>query len=222
MFDRELYRKEHDAIYSIYRAKYADRKSLLISDGVVDSEHYAGILFLLKEAYSRDQEFGEWDLAKGLADKGPWGMWHHVAKWTYGLLNTDETCIAPFRDFNWDMRNAMLRRIAVVNVKKVNGVSTSESDDLEQYVQNNTDLLRREITHVKPKIIICGGTYDFLKEIFGLKINQTCDNLYYWIDLGMGEKVLVVDYYHPAARYPEILSYYGLVNIYQQALINNH
>jgi len=37
----------------------------------------------------------------------------------------------------------------------------------------------------------------------------------------MGEKVLVVDYYHPAARYPEILSYYGLVNIHQQALINN-
>jgi len=59
----------------------------------------------------------------------------------------------------------MLRRIAVVNVKKVNGVSISESDDLEQYVQNNTDLLRREITHVKPKIIICGGTFNFLDHL---------------------------------------------------------
>lgn len=222
MIDKEQYRKEHEEIYSIYREKYADRKSFLISDGVVDTEHYAGILFFLKEAYSREQVFGEWDLAKGLADTGPWGMWHHVAKWTYGLLNTDETCVAPFCDINWDMRNAMLRKIAVVNVKKVNGASTSENEDLEQYVKNNEDALRKEIVHVKPKIIICGGTFNFLKDIFGMQISRSCDNLYYWMDLGMGEKVLVLDYYHPAARYPEILSYYGLVNIYQQALVKKN
>ena len=27
MFDRELYRKEHEEIYSVYRTKYADRKA---------------------------------------------------------------------------------------------------------------------------------------------------------------------------------------------------
>ena len=34
------------------------------------------------------------------------------------------------------------------------------------------------------------------------------------------KNVLVLDYFHPAVRYPELLTYYGLVNIYQQALLH--
>jgi hypothetical protein len=33
-------------------------------------------------------------------------------------------------------------------------------------------------------------------------------------------EVLVLDYYHPAVYYPALLTYYGIANIYQQALIN--
>ena len=30
--------------------------------------------------------------------------------------------------------------------------------------------------------------------------------------------VIVIDYYHPANQFPDLLNYYGLMNIYQLAL----
>lgn len=219
MINRVIYEKEHNEIYNRYREKYADRNSYLILDGIVDIENYEGILFLLKEAYANEQEFDEWDLAQGLAATGPWGMWHHVAKWTYGLLNTDKDHIARYCNLSNDDRNALLRKISVVNVKKVNGTSSSEYEDLLQYTTSNIEILRREINHVQPKIIVCGGTFDFLKQIYGLEIERSNDNWYYWLDLENMKNILVLDYFHPAVRYPELLTYYGLTNIYQQALL---
>ena len=126
VFDRVFYEKEHEAICAWYRQKYAERDSYLIFDGVVDPDNYAGILFLLKEAYSKDQKFGEYDLVADLAKNGPWGGWGHVAKWTSGLLRTDEHTIAPYRDMSKEEKNAMLRKIAVINVKKVDGKTSSD------------------------------------------------------------------------------------------------
>ena len=34
--------------------------------------------------------------------------------------------------------------------------------------------------------------------------------------------VIVIDYYHPANQYPDLLNYYGLMNIYQLALKRNY
>lgn len=221
MFDNELYYQEHEDICAWYRKKYAARNSYLILDGVIDPDNYAGILFLLKEAYSKDQKFGEYDLVADLAKKGPWGRWGHVAKWVYGLLHTDEHTIAPYRDMNWEEKNAMLRKIAVINVKKVDGKTTSNFDDLMTYTRDNAEMLRREIAHVHPRIIVCGNTFRFLKEIYGLAGENSCDNWYYWLTLEGAGKVLVLDYYHFSAQYPELLTYYGLTNIYQQALLHS-
>lgn len=220
MFDPAIYETEHAAIYDRYREKYARRNSALIPDGVLDPEHYSGILFLLKEAYSREQQFGEWDLAATLADSGPWGPWGHVAKWVHGLLHTDTQTIAPYRDFSRAEKNALLRRMAVINLKKADGKSNSTEEDLTRYVTDNAELLRREIVHVRPRIIVCGNTFHHLKALFGISPPQPCDNWYYWLDLGDLKGVLVLDYFHPSARYPELLTYYGLVSIYQQALLH--
>lgn len=222
MLDSVYYKREHTAIYDWYREKYANRNSYLISDGIVDLDNYEGVLFLLKEAYAREQEFGEWDLVQVLAEDGPWGMWHHVAKWTYGLLNTDENHIAPFGDISKEERNAILRKIAVVNIKKVEGASASANEDLLDFATDNASILRKEIAHVQPKIIVCGGTFQFLKKIYEIEIKQSSDNWYYWLDLGEMKNILILDYFHPAVRYPELLTYYGLANIYQQALLHNN
>ena len=220
MLDKAFYKREHDAICAWYRDKYAKRDSYLIFDGVADPENYAGIMFLLKEAYGKEQKRDEYDLVKDLAEKGPWGHWGHVAKWTYGLLHTNEHTIAPYRDISWEEKNAMLRKIAVVNVKKVDGKKSSDHDELMTYARDNAEILRREIAHTQPRIIVCGKTFDFLKEIYGLAGKYSCDNWYYWLELDGVGAVLVLDYYHFAAQYPELLTYYGLTNIYQQALLH--
>lgn len=221
MFDKALYEREHEAIYAWYREKYAQRDSYLIPDGVLDTENYSGILFLLKEAYSKEQKYGEYDLAADLAKNGPWGVWGHVAKWVCGLLHTDEYTIAPYRNMDKAEKNAMLRKMAVINLKKVDGKSSSSDEDLLTYATENATMIRREISHVQPRIIVCGNTFRFLKEIYGLSGDYSCDNWYYWLDLEGVGKVLVLDYFHPSARYPELLTYYGLINIYQQALLHN-
>ena len=220
MFDRDFYEREHKEICAWYQEKYANRDSYLIFDGVADPENYTGILFLLKEAYGKERKLAEYDLVKDLADNGPWGHWGHVAKWTYGLLNTDEHVIAPYRDMNREEKNAMLRRMAVINVKKVNGERSSSYDDLMNYARENAAILRREIAHVRPRIIVCGNTFHFLKEIYGLTGKYSCDNWFYWLELDGSGEVLVLDYFHFSAHYPELLSYYGLTNIYQQALLH--
>ena len=43
------------------------------------------------------------------------------------------------------------------------------------------------------------------------------ENLFYHVSLN-GHDVLVLDYWHPANQYPDIMNYYGLMGIYQQAL----
>ena len=209
----------NEEIIRAYDKKYQDRTSVLIPDGIVDPEQYGGILFLLKEAYSREKGRGTWYLCDGLAQYGPWGMWHHVAKWTHGLLHTTRERIEPYaRWMDHDQANGLLRKIAAVNVKKIDGRSSSKAEDLERFVSENAELLRRQIELAKPRVIVCGNTFRYLQTIFGTKPERHCENWYYWMDLGELKDVLVLDYYHPAVRYPELMTYYGLMGCYQQAL----
>lgn len=221
-FDKPRYIQEHNAIFNQYRMKYQNRGSYLIEDGVVNLENYRGILFLLKEAYAKEQKFGEWNLVANLAEKGPWGMWNRVCEWTHGIENTIADKVEPFHDFSDEKKYRALSHLAVINVKKINGSSMSNDDDLKKYVEDNKKLLRREIESAQPQIIICGNTFHYLKSIFDIKINCKCDNWYYWLTIDGIGTVLILDYYHPAAQYPRLLTYYGITNIYQQALIDKN
>lgn len=219
IFDKTRYLTEHKSIFDAYRLKYQNRNSCLFEDGIIDIENYHGILFFLKEAYSKEQ-FSECNLSLTLAEKGPWGMWHRVCEWTYGIEHTTVEQIEAFHNLSVEqMRNA-LSHSAVINVKKINGKSISNDNDLQKYAKENKDILRREILSAQPKIIVCGNTFRYLKTIFDIEINQNSDNWYYWLTIdGLGN-ILILDYFHPAAQYPKLLTYYGIVNIYQQALIN--
>lgn len=220
MFDIVYYEKEHKKIFADYRMKYQNRKSYLFEDGVVDVANYQRVLFLLKEAYSEKQEFGECNLAANLAKNGPWGMWERVCEWMYGIENTTPDRIEAFRKFSDEEKQKAISHLAIINVKKIDGTSISSDEDLQWYTRENKDILRREIESVQPKIIVCGNTFRYLKTIFNFKNNHRCDNWYYWLTLdGVGE-VLVLDFYHPAVHYPALLTYYGITNIYQQALVN--
>ena len=220
MFDRIRYENEHQAVFDAYRTKYQDRNSCLFEDGVVDPRNYRGILFLLKEAYSKEQKRSEWNLTDNLFEKGPWGMWNRVCEWIYGIEHTTTDQIEPFHDFSVEKKRNALSHSAIINVKKINGTSTSDDIDLQRYVAENKSLLRREIESAQPQIIVCGNTFRYLKTIFNIEINAKCDNWYYWQTIdGLGD-VLILDYYHPAAQYPRLLTYYGMISIYQQALLN--
>lgn len=138
-------------------------------------------------------------------------------------MKTTEDIIPPFpADETMSFYgNPYLRQIAVVNIKKSNGVSNSSMEQINQYAEYDRLQLRRELELIVPTVIVCGYTISSLNIIMEKNIKdyqQTNPNLYYFMELN-GHDVVVLDYYHPSNRYPAILNYYGLMGIYQQVLI---
>ncbi len=205
-------------------------KNKFIPDGIVnneiwqDSEHKK-ILYVLKEAYvSKDDE--AYDLAKWLRDDHPdRRIWNRVARWTYGIQNTTANEVAryiPYIDKDKRLRDQLFEQIAVINLKKSNGESTSVIEEVAAYAQADREEIIRELQLIDPDIVICGSTFWILYQIvFGnepLKGSQACDNWYYYKNLD-GKERLYIDYYHPANQWPDLVNYYAVMNIYQQALI---
>lgn len=200
-----------------------------IQDGIVnhtvwnDSLHKK-ILYVLKEAYT-DEDKG-YDLANWLNSGPDLRMWNRVARWTYGLQNTSEDKIAkyiPDIDEDADIRKQCFEQIAVMNLKKSGGESTSVIEEIAAYAQSDKEELIRELQLIDPDIVICGSTFWILYQlVFGkepLKGSQANDNWFYYMNLD-GKERLYIDYYHPANQWPDLVNYYAVTNIYQQALIS--
>lgn len=149
------------------------------------------ILVLLKEAYD-SALLRIWDETKWLCHerctefcdhKGDCNTCHvtgntfnPVAEWVYGIIGSK--CGSPLPYDNWigisskdmneynEKRDSLLKRIAIVNIKKANGEKSSSYKDLLEYAMNDKDLLHKQIFEaIKPTVIICGNTYDLLRAI---------------------------------------------------------
>ena len=204
-------------------------KNKFIPDGIVnrelwnDTEHKK-ILYVLKEAYVGKNE-DAYDLAKWLREDHPdRRIWNRVARWTYGIQNTSVNEIAryiPDVDENVELREQLFEQIAVINLKKSNGGSTSVIEEVAAYAQADREEIIRELQLIDPDIVICGSTFWILYQIvFGkepLKGEAACDNWYYYLNLD-GKERLYIDYYHPANQWADLVNYYAITNIYQQAL----
>ena len=106
--------------------------------------------------------------------------------------------------------DAHIDRIAVVNVKKSNGGSKSEYEDLKKYALEDRLEIKRELEIIQPDIIVCGNNLSLLKLVLGeeLQNDDTWDNM-----LALWKGTLVLDYYHPAVHYPNRVNYYALMAI---------
>lgn len=218
---------------------HIDHSTNFIEDGVICPETWFSQsirpLFLLKEAYDGDADHA--DLRKHITrliskdDKTPSITLKRVAEWASGIFSTNEKTIKPFSHFE-TQENILeiFKQIAIVNIKKSNGQSSSNAEDIANYANFDAEQLKAEITLCDPTIIICGNTgstNSILNTIFKENICYTKgnphyeENLYYTFYLN-NHMVLVLDYWHPAAiSFPDLLKYYGLMGIYQQALITN-
>ncbi|SKB93227.1 hypothetical protein SAMN06296386_109113 [Lachnospiraceae bacterium] len=215
---------EHEVVIN-----HADNK--FIPDGIVnadlwhDSKHKK-ILYVLKEAYTDENEKA-FDLAKWLRDYHPnLRIWNRIARWTYGIQNTSANRVAkyiPDIDKKEEIRKQLFEQIAVLNLKKSGGKSQSVTEEIAAYARSDREEIVRELQLIDPDIVICGLTYWILDQVvFGNKPlggASTCDNWYYYKNLD-GKERLYIDYYHPANRWPDLLNYYAVINIYQQALLS--
>lgn len=196
-----------------------------ITDGIVNQEiwndgEHKKILFVLKEAYG---EGDEWALTSWLNEcAGRYQKdqtWKYVAQWVYGIEKTSSVGIERYKYLNDEERDEAIRQIAVINIRKSNGESSSDYSVINGYAKFDKEELKKEFELIDADIVICGSTFGILcNTIYGKELEGKNDNWYYFWELG-GRERLLIDYYHPAYRIPSLLKYYGIVNIYQQALL---
>lgn len=204
------------------------KNGTFVRDGVICPEKWFEQknrpLFLLKEAYGEGKD---WNLIDDQLRKsysiGKSITWRRVSEWTCGLMSTTKDTIVPYHSWdsikNYD--NPYLQQAAVVNVKKSGGINGSDMDNIRAYAEFDKELLHRQLEICDPTVIVCGYTSSVLDIVYEISVRKSKnENLYYYISIN-GHDVLVLDYWHPANQYPDIMNYYGLMGIYQQALIND-
>jgi len=218
----EAYKREEQKLFDDWKKSPLHQGKPFITDGIVNPESWFSeenkdrpkILFVFKEAYNGPFSLNEW-----LSKENPKSaMWNRVAEWIYGINNTYPDRIARYKEMVWTDIQQISYCTAVVNLKKSNGKSNSDIDEILCYAQTDAELLKRQFDLIAPDVIVCGYTFGALKTALDLQIDKEKkhnDNWYYWDR----QRRLYIDYYHPANQYPALINYYGLICIYQQALI---
>lgn len=148
------------------------------------------IMLLLKEAYAVENPKLVWSEARWLAHeecmKGctkdcktctiTGGTFNSAAEWVYGIMGA---CNGERKEYdNWlgvrnrkmkeyrAVRDALLSRMAVVNIKKSNGAKSSDMKDIMSYAEWDKAFLKEQIELINPTVIVCGGTYEMLRHIY--------------------------------------------------------
>lgn len=140
-------------------------------DGILIDDHWDNsrtkILFLLKET------FLDFPIIRG-DGHGPDGnsktFWRKMQMWTY---LTDKIFHAEEIIYNEALKEKEKKniKIAYVNIKKnvtkgkAAGKTNSNFEDIKSYAKNDAEFLKKQIDLINPDVIICSGTYDFIKFI---------------------------------------------------------
>ena len=85
----------------------------------------------------------------------------------FGLLNTTTEGIFPYtiNEITEEEYKLALQEIAVINLKKSGGKSSSDYDEIAEYAKYDCEEIKKEFELMDPDIIICGFTFYVLKDI---------------------------------------------------------
>lgn len=219
----EAFAEQMDTLMRAWNAAHKARGlHSFIADGAVDEAAYLRaaprVCFFLKEAYSKDST-EDWSLTQWLAGGALTRMWSNAAEWAYGILHTSPSDIPPRPQLSSAKKTALLRQTAVVNVKKSNGTSASCYDELLAYAAADRDFLRRELELLAPTVIVCGNNSGLLRSLYDDEdVGCFSEEFLRGHGYALAGGRIVLDFYHPANRYPARMNYYTLCCLYQQAL----
>lgn len=129
----------------------------------------------------------------------------------------DPKCTKEFDD---NMYRELINQIAVVNIKKSNGEKKSDMKELLIYAEHDKKELKDQIEMINPDIIVCGYTIEPLDLLYDYKIRKYNTTNYYgaYVTKEIGGKRIVLDFYHPANKYPIYMNFFTIAHVYQEAL----
>ncbi|MDO4701256.1 MAG: hypothetical protein Q4A47_01385 [Erysipelotrichaceae bacterium] len=143
----------------------------IVPDGVIDEASFLKaekkILFLLKEVNGGDG----WDLRNFVNkncreddndNKPRIQTWDNVYRWTRAILESNSICWKDVENVEREQhREEILKKIAVMNVKKTSGGSSADGTELKKATKANKEVLRKQIELYDADYIVCGYTHEY-------------------------------------------------------------
>lgn len=229
------YITEHSALLEKWRRRHeAKGYTDFIYDGIINPNidewfnQKERVLFILKEGYNKEKPGHPTSLVKALRDpkQRVSRIWKNVCRWYYCLTQITSQDIPSFEECMYSADNCTnVERCAIINIKKSDGKSESDSDNLKAFVKDDNDLIKQQIELINPTIIICGYTFHLLKDYPSGKLQAdykifSCDTSKELDAIGCYDinNKLVISYYHPSNHYPDNLNYYGFAGLYRDYL----
>ncbi len=162
LFDSWKDAHKTDEEYEKYKTEGID-KNYFCYDGIINEGDFCGLLFICKESHidkdepiDKDNYFWLREVAKG--EKKP------------GLFGTRLSIIANAY-FNNNEGLSVLKKVALVNLNKRGGKSSTEYKKLDIYTKKYATYIAKEIDIIKPKVIVLCGT----KTLFDTYISKKLD-----------------------------------------------
>ena len=198
-------------------------------DGIVDQSRYFSkdkrLLFLLKETNGNknngqpNEKQNDWDYmawVRKQAKQDPdaplyRSVFRNIAMWSrmFEIMTEEDripTC-DEFVDANGLIINKALCEsllgIGIVNLKKSWGVGQTDWNALKQYLEGEQlrqEILLYQLETLKPSVVLCGGTFDFAKMVFGkdVEILKVTDGNGKSVEYFIQGETTFVNCYHPS------------------------
>lgn len=209
------------------RNRLGNEFKYFINDGFIDKKAWMNqtgvkICYFLKEAYHDEnndtpEHVLNW-IRNCIKDKGPKGMWKKVSTWTQAIKSAEllEIPVYNYKEIDTNCKKRT-REIAFVNIKKSNGLSHSDSEELLKLVEDKqtAEYLKKELEIINPDIIVCGNTFKYLQKILGNELTGENPNEKYF---AFWKDKIIINYYHPSSRTSQIVNFYALSAIYKAAI----
>ena len=143
-----------------------------VRDGIINLESWkkqkVRICFILNEPGGRlgmDHYPDGFDLAAEWNERGSFSKFmFKLCVWTKAIQDAFVPPVTYKKSDVSNMRDELIRSIAVVNIKKSDGQRKSDFERLFNFAVEDAEELKRELEILNPNIIICGENLKFLRE----------------------------------------------------------
>ena len=155
-------RAQEDKLFNKWSSNV--QKGSFIRDGVADPDAYLSshrrILVLLKEPKS---EHGGWDFRDTLKE-GPRQQytWRNLARWCTALRAKRPPDWSEVAEQDIEEQKRILCSVAIVNIKKLPGGTSSVAKDIHAFAHANQTFLRGQLAIYQQDITLLCGTAPFL------------------------------------------------------------
>lgn len=208
-------RSEEDKIFSTLRFTYPSA----VADGVVHEPEFLSaryrIVYILKEVNGGSG----WDLRDFVYDGGRPQTWDNIARWTEGILSWgNEISWRELEKGNERRRMEFLKKIAVVNLKKIPGGHTSDGKIIYDAALDNGEIIKKQLALYDADFIICCGTEAaFVNACYkGKELDWKMTDRGVWFF--QAGKTVVISFAHPEARVRDAYLYYALLDAVREIM----